>query len=286
VPAPIKLGFAPDLSKPINKAHAQPKKKAAPQAKKKTTWGLRHAHAQAAKLAPHSNLTAAGLPHSSKSSSDDTWWIVLIVVTILVLIGAALLYIYCRNRQQDQDQADWLSKKAAMRRQGGEWLAYASELGNRFENMLHERTPVAQVAPVRQELHSASLTGDGLIQQFVAENLTHEANEISTLRDHLRNLTNAPDTGPVPPEAEERALVEAMQGNAHELLRNAVATAESKMQAQQITEPPSLQAARGKLQTMPAHRAWSGGCFGKKKDPPQFHDMPVGRPVDDQYRSV
>merc|ERR1712100_726204 len=84
VPAPIKLGFAPDLSKPINKAH--------PQAKKKTTWGLRHAHAQAAKLAPHSNLTAAGLPHSSKSSSDDTWWIVLIVVTILVLIGAALLY--------------------------------------------------------------------------------------------------------------------------------------------------------------------------------------------------
>merc|ERR1712100_343086 len=92
VPAPIKLGFAPDLSKPINKAHAQPKKKAAPQAKKKTTWGLRHAHAQAARLAPHSNLTAAGLPHSSKSSSDDTWWIVLIVVTILVLIGAALLY--------------------------------------------------------------------------------------------------------------------------------------------------------------------------------------------------
>merc|ERR1711959_814623 len=125
-----------------------------------------------------------------------------------------------------------------MRLRGGEFMAYATELGNRFENMLSERAPVAMVAPVRQELMAALQTADGLTQQFLGEGLTHEANDISTLANHLRNMANAPDPGPVPPEAEERALVEAMQSNAQALIRNAVETAESKMQAQQITQPP------------------------------------------------
>jgi hypothetical protein len=216
-------------------------------------------------IAPHSRVNSTA--PASGGGDDDTWWIVTVIVIIILVIGAVLLFIYMRNKKEEQQQMDWHRKKADMRARGGQWLSHGTNLKHKLEEMLMNRAPVAVVAPVRHELHSVISEGQGLAQQFLMDHLDQEANEIEGLLTHLRTLASSPDTGPAPPDAEERALVEAMQSNVHEFLRNAVATAETKLQAGQITEPPSLQPAKRQLQALPGRGAAAGcrtGCMPSK----------------------
>jgi len=253
-----KLQFKPDLSKPMAPKIGQKQK---PQKQKHV------------KQAPK---TKAPAPHSNQSSSDDTWWIALLVIFIIIVLGVVVFFVfYKRYREQKQLEEEAKERRDALRRRGMSLNDEATQLCNRMQEMLMNRAPVTLVAPVREELRMQANEAQALISQYHHEQMSNEAGELQQLVDHLNALSEAPDTGPAAPDDTERMLVEAMQANIEDLLRNAVAASDAKMQAGQITEPPSLQNAKRQLALLSNQRAErerqsAAGCFGGcKSKPPQ-----------------
>lgn len=226
------------------------------------------------KQKPVAPKTKAPAPH--ESGSDDTWWIALLVIFIIIVLGVVVFCVFYK-RYQEQKVLEEAAKERrdALRRRGMALNDEATQLCNRMQEMLMNRAPATLVAPVRGELRMQANEAQALISQYHHEQMSNEAGELQQLVDHLNALSEAPDTGPAAPDDVERMLVEAMQANIEDLLRNAIAGADAKMQAGQITEPPSLQNAKRQLTLLSNQRAErerqsAAGCFGGcKSKPPQ-----------------